>query len=429
MRRMKRYILSGMALLVMPWLCCCGKNTGAKAQKGSEAETGAELAELEYYVWGDEEKYSKKVVDSFNAIYPNIRVNLHVLKNEIYDDSIGSVIESDEQVDVLGIRGVTKIFAYQQENYLLDLTDYLKQSDLDLTNYGNMIYSYTINDAYYGLPTRSTYWVLYYNKEIFRKAGLSYPGQMTWEEYARTAKLLTNDKEGDEKVWGGYFTNWIYYFMGLQRQNYLYDDDISETMESLQWLNRFYNEDQSHMPLKDVISIGDDGWLDVFERGQVAMMPQGEWTVNMLLEDEKENGSSVDWDIAPMPVFEGQEDYTTFGQYQFAGITQECRYPDEAFQFLSYLCGEEGAKLYAGSGIISGYINDEIRQIYQDSLPGKNANVFFESQRVLEQPPVPEYDQLVHAMKVISERYLLGEITYEEAVEQMEEQRKEIYQK
>lgn len=181
----------------------------------------------------------------------------------------------------MGIRGVTKITDYQQEGLLMDISDYMLKSDLDLTAYGNMVYSYSIDDQYYGLPTRNTYWSLYYNKTLFDRAGLQYPGQLTWEEYAQLAKQLTTDGEGEDKIWGGYFINWIYYFAGVQRQNYLYDDDISDTMESLLWLNRFYNEDQSHMPLLDVIEIGDD-YMRVFESGMVAMMPQGEWAAGWL---------------------------------------------------------------------------------------------------------------------------------------------------
>lgn len=326
----------------------------------------------------------------------------------------------------MGIRGVTKITDYQQEGLLMDISDYMLKSDLDLTAYGNMVYSYSIDDQYYGLPTRNTYWSLYYNKTLFDRAGLQYPGQLTWEEYAQLAKQLTTDGEGEDKIWGGYFINWIYYFAGVQRQNYLYDDDISDTMESLLWLNRFYNEDQSHMPLLDVIEIGDD-YMRVFESGMVAMMPQGEWAAGWLHEDEETGITDIDWDIAPMPVFEGMEKNTTWGQYQFAGITSECQHPDEAFQFLSYLCGKESAKIYAATGMVSAYMDEEVMDIYRRTMSGKNVDALFQSQRIQEIPAVPEYNELVTALKEVAEPYLLGEITFEEAVQRMEEKRREIY--
>lgn len=415
-----------LLLLAAGGLGGCGAD-GSQKKASHGTEEKAEKVELGFYIWDHEEVYAGRVVDAFNAIQPDIHVTLHEIKNEIYDEAIKEVVQNGGDADIIGIRGVTKIMDYQQDNLLVELTDYLLKSDLDLTAYGNMVYTYTIDNKYYGLPTRSTYWVLYYNKKLFDQAGLPYPGQMTWEEYARLAKRLTGGGEGKDKVWGGYFTNWVYYFAGIQRQNYLYDDDITDTMESLLWLNRFYNEDRSHVPLEEVIEIGDD-YMDVFGEGNIAMMPQGEWVAGKLHTDEEEGRSLVDWDIAPMPIFEKQEKYTTWGQYQFAGITTACEHPEEAYEFLSYLCGEEGAKIYAGSGMISAYTNDEIADIYRRSMNGKNVDVFFRSQRIQEFPPVEEYNDLVEALKEVSERYLLGEISYEEAVQEMETRRKEIYQ-
>ena len=381
---------------------------------------------LNYWIWDDEEYYINKIVDAFEMTHPGIEIDLHIMENYLYDDKIKDVVKSGEQVDLLGIRGVTKIVDYEQDGLLLELNDYLAKSPLDTTAYGNMFGTYTIDDRYYGLPTRCTCWVMYYNKEIFDEAGVAYPGQMTWEEYEELAKQLTNDETGDDKIWGGYFADWCYQYAGVQRKNYLYDDDISETLEGLQMLNRFYNIDKSHAPLATVMETSDN-YLHFFEDGNVAMMPQGEWVAGLIMEDVRNGRKSADWDIAPMPVFEGQEPYSTWGQYQFAGITSECGHPQEAFEFLSWLCGKDGAQIIAGSGNISGYMDDEIQEIYRDSLQGKNVDVFFKSQRVLENPPRPEYNEMLDAFTDISEKYLLQDITFEEAVAKLEAKRQELY--
>ena len=381
---------------------------------------------LNYWIWDDEEYYIGKIVNAFEMTHPGIKIDLHIMENYLYDDKIKDVVKSEEQVDLLGIRGVTKIVDYEQEGLLLELNDYLAKSPLDTTAYGNMFATYTIDDRYYGLPTRATCWVLYYNKEIFDEAGMAYPGQMTWEEYAQLAKQLTNDKTGDDKIWGGYFADWCYQYAGVQRKNYLYDDDISDTLEGLQMLNRFYNIDKSHAPLATVMETSDN-YLHFFEDGNVAMMPQGEWVAGLIMEDVRNGRETADWDVAPMPVFEGQEPYSTWGQYQFAGITSECEHPQEAFEFLSWLCGEGGAQIIAGSGNISGYMDDEIQEIYRDSLQGKNVDVFFKSQRVLESPPRPEYNEMLDAFTNIAEEYLLQNITFEEAEAKLEAKRQELY--
>lgn len=396
------------------------------AENESSTDTLQNTVVLNYWIWDDEEYYISKIVDAFEMTHPGIEIELHIMENYIYDDKIKDVVKSEEQVDLFGIRGVTKIVDYQKEGLLLELNDYLARSPLDTTAYGNMFGTYTIDDRYYGLPTRCTCWVLYYNKDLFDEAGIAYPEQMTWDEYASLAKQLTNDKTGEDKVWGGYFADWCYQYAGVQRKNYLYDDDISDTLEGLQMLNCFYNIDKSHAPLAEVMQTS-DGYLQFFEDGNVAMMPQGEWVAGLIMEDVQNGRKTADWDVAPMPVFEGQDPYSTWGQYQFAGIASESRHPEEAFEFLSWLCGEEGAQIIAGSGNISGYMNDEIQEIYRDSLQGKNADVFFKSQRVLESPPRPEYNEILGAFTDIAEEYLLQNITFEEAEAKLEAKRRELY--
>ena len=71
--------------------------------------------------------------------------------------------------------------------------------------------------------------------------------------------------------------------------------------------------------------------------------------------------------------------------------------------------------------------NDEIQEIYRDSLQGKNADVFFKSQRVLESPPRPEYNEILGAFTDIAEEYLLQNITFEEAEARLEAKRQELY--
>lgn len=72
-------------------------------------------------------------------------------------------------------------------------------------------------------------------------------------------------------------------------------------------------------------------------------------------------------------------------------------------------------------------MDDEIREIYRDSLQGKNVDVFFKSQRVLESPPRPEYNEILAEFTDIAEEYLLQNITFEEARAKLEAKRQELY--
>ncbi len=70
----------------------------------------------------------------------------------------------------------------------------------------------------YALPFNKSFPVLYYNREMFKKAGLKPP--RTWAEFAKVGRALTvdNDNDGRPEQWGWAFNNdsWIFECTVLQ---------------------------------------------------------------------------------------------------------------------------------------------------------------------------------------------------------------------
>ena len=74
------------------------------------------------------------------------------------------------------------------------------------------------------------------------------------------------------------------------------------------------NEDKSHVSMAEIQATNSQ-YLADFENGKVAMMPQGEWLINMLLTDQKDGKTDINWNVAPMPVPEGVEPGTTWDSF------------------------------------------------------------------------------------------------------------------
>lgn len=387
-----------------------------------------ESVTLVYYTWDEEEPYMRPMVDSFNAINPNIQVEMHVLVSDDFDNTIVDLMKAGEEIDIIGIRGVSQMARYQMNGMLTDITEDILASDIDITVYGNMYNNIMINGKYYGMPTRSTCWVLAYNKDIFEKQGEPYPEQMTWDEYGELACRLKTVNDTGETVWGGYIPTWAFNFAGIQKSNYLYDDDQTYQRKSLELLNRFMNIDKSHMSVREMEEKEEkeENWLYVFEQGRAAMMPMGEWFVGMIMDDEEKGLSKVDWDLAPMPIYAGMNPGTTWGQYQFTGMTSTCKEKEAAFQFLKYVGGEDGAKIYAEYGMLSAYSNEEIRKVYQEAVGDKNIGVFFDAFRIQEIPVFDRYDDINQVFMNLAKAYLRGERNLDETMNEFEKERKEI---
>ena len=412
-----------VAALALLYISVC---ESVRRSTSDNTETVSEkAAPLIYYTWDDEESYIDPMVRSFNSCNPDITVTVHYLSSDDYDKSIISMVRSGQSIDLIGIRGNSQLARYHTEKMLADITSDIRNSDIDATAYGNMYNNITINGKYYAMPTRSTCWALLYNKDIFDARGIDYPGQLTWDEYGALAKKLKGTDSNGETVWGGYIATWAFNFAGIQNSNYLYDDDQTYQRKSLELLNQFMNIDKSHEPVQEMISSG-ESWIDVFMDGQAAMMPMGEWAAGMIMSREEACNSDINWDYAPMPIFKGMNPDTTWGQYQYTGITSTCKNTDAAFRFLKFVSGEQGAEIYAEHGMLSAYNTETIQDDYKNTVGDKNVEVFFNASRIQEIPLYAKYDQINTLFTSLSTEYLEGKRSLDSTMKLFDEKRLKI---
>lgn len=380
--------------------------------------------QITYCTWADEKDYTERLVSAFEAEFPNILVNVKYV-DELKEPELEELL-GKEDIDVIGLKNINDVLYLHDKGYLIDLTERIADSGINISCYGNMYNDISDHGRYYCLPTRKTSWALVYNIDIFKREGLQIPEHMTWKEFIDLAAQLTKGS-GEDKQWGCYFVDWVYDFIGIQEKTYLYDDNLMYLQQSLEMMNHIYNKDKSSMTPDEMKQ---EYWLDTFERGNIAMMPMGEWFVGMILEDEKRGESDVSWDLAPMPTLEKQKDETTWGTYQLAAITQKCEEEnkaDGAFKFMKFLCGEDGAKLYAANGMIPAYVNQDIENLYRDTIGTHNADVFFEAWQNQERPTFKGYAVLETMLEKEAVAYLEGGQDIETAIDNFETSRIEYF--
>lgn len=381
-------------------------------------------AVIHYYIWDSEETYVRAVAEAYEALHHNIHIEIHSVDADLYDEALIPILKGESPVDLVGIRDTSQLVSLAKQELILDVTPLIREGEFDVKAYGNMFNEISIEGKYYGVPTRSTCWILLYNKDIFDSMGIPYPSQLTWEEYGELAKKLTQEENG---ISGGYWPPWCYNFAALQNSEYLIDDELRLTRRSLEMLHQFYEEDGSHYNFQETFHQSKKV-SELFGEGNIAMMPQGEWIINMLLENENSGEAKVNWGIAEMPVLNPEDAGTTWGQYQFAAVAANTEHPAEVFDFLEFLCGEEGARIYAQKGIVHAYATKEIQEIYAKTIGEEAAAIIYNAKRKQEQLAIPRYYELIFLFEEAAEDYLSGEITIDQAMDRFKEERKEIYQ-
>lgn len=417
-RKLVSFLCAALASIMLIG-CGNGKDTTNTTNDGK--------VHLKFYVWSDEENYMTEIVNNYNETQENAEVELVSIPNDSYDDKLKVMLSGGSDADIVDIRGIGQLLQYKDADVLLDLADYVKNSNLDISKYGPTWDETYTDGSIHALPTRTTSWMLFYNADLLKDAGIEMPEQPTWNDYREMAKKLT--KEDGSKL-GGTLVDWhIYQSLATTRGTYIIDDDLTDVRDSLEYMNNLLNVDKSHTPLAEVKS-NDSQYLSDFENGKTGLLINGEWLINMLLTDQKDGKTNINWEVAPMPIHEGQEPGTTWGAYQFAAITKTSKYPEESYDFLQYLCSEGGAEILPKYGMLPAYSSEVAKDTFESSVGKESAtNVAFNSKRVPEAPTYNKYNELLMAFSEHAELYLYGEKSLDETMANFEKQREEIINK
>ena len=195
-------------------------------------------------------------------------------------------------------------------------------------------------------PTEWNDIVMYYNKDMFDKAGLAYPNdKWTWQDFEDAAKKLTiKDAKGNVTQYGYVVPN---FYFGITPWFYtdnagILDDDWKKPTvttaafkETLKFLHDLIHVDKV-APAYDT-----EDPSNKFVSGQVAMLSSGHWPLPEII---KSGLKHVGVQIMPI----NKTMMTVFG-IGGLGITKASKNPELAWEFVKEMTGDEYQKELADS--------------------------------------------------------------------------------
>lgn len=227
-----------------------------------------------------------------------------------------------------------------------DMTELIKKHNIDL----NRIEP-TIIDAVkqasggklYGLPVSTSNLVMFYNKALFDKFGVSYPKDgMTWDEVIEVAKKMTRN-EGGVQYYG--LTNSFDHTLKLNPLSIPAVDLKTETptINTDERWKRIYQ-----LFLTDLAQ--GSGWQegmktlgrvpnvnDFFKEYKVAMSPY----LSSLYYAVPEEMKKFDWDMVSMPSFKDTPNIGSQLYPIYFGVTKLSKQQDAAMEIIKYLLSDE----------------------------------------------------------------------------------------
>ncbi len=419
---MKKYMSLWVAFMML--LGCLGMASGL---------ADGEKVELNYMTWNTEDTYSPLIVEAFNASQDRIHVNYlsEATKGEAFQSKVMSLLAAEEGLDILGIYSNELYMNYINLGYLEPLSAMMTAHNYDTEGMGDCVNQLKVDDECYALPHRKSVEAIFYNTEIFDEAGIPYPDKLTWEEFMDLAKKLTFVRPDGRNCVGaaGDIRRWAVDEIQAPAAQYgeaMTDDELPHFKECLERLYRLFITDKSTMDYAEMVAVGNGGMKFNFINGEMAMFILSDFALTALV-----NGTDIPdfkWNITYLPYDpEYMEPGTSYGKVSGTGITTFCKHKEEAFEFLSYLCGPEGAKIIASKGTLPAYTNDEVKEAFRNSMaPGIDVDVFTNSKPqdyIIHSTKAPD---LIEMSRAEIELMLIGEQDIDTTYEKWNAQRKEI---
>ncbi|MFC5449088.1 ABC transporter substrate-binding protein [Paenibacillus aestuarii] len=374
---MKKTMAKGMLTIAMSSLLsislwgCGGTNTqsttavdkSSAKPVDSAAPTAAndgKVVELKFSFWGStfEKQAVEDMIASFNKSHPGIHVTPMYIPGD-YNSKINTLMAAGGLPD-MGYLDTPLALKWGKEGKLLNFTPYLK----DFPAFNDRIPQsklYPSPDVYVGTTIASDSINLFYNKDLFKEAGLDLPpskaeNAWTWDEFLLVAQKLTKDKNGKNATEAGFdpgnivqygfdFPNAAEGWFPLLRSNgtdiasedgKTYTMNSPEGVQTIQALeDLIYKYHVSPTPTQKKNAPG----LNVqLQTKKIAMIQGGMWSLLDLA------STKLNYGIGVLPKFKEPKTGVVGAA---AIIFNTTKHPKEALEFYSYYNDPAQVKLYS----------------------------------------------------------------------------------
>jgi multiple sugar transport system substrate-binding protein len=375
----------------------------------------------------------QELVSKFNEEHKGeIQVNMSTMLWGDYNTKVPIALASGKGPDV-GIAHVDNIRSFVSQGMLLPLDSYLAIMNMKEGDIVPSVWEAVhVDSSVYGIPLDVHPLVFYWNKELFRQAGLDPENPpATGEEFIKAAIALTKDINGDGNIdqWGSMIpVGWPNYFMWFSaffsNGGELFNEDLTRAtfnsaagIDSMQFFVDLIFE---HKVSPEKVQVDAD--VDAFKRGTCAMEFNGIWMLTSYQDVE-----GLDFGAGPVPQFGSERAANWAGSHTmviYKQRKQDLERTEAAARFISWISNHSYEWALAGQipANISVQNSIEFQALpYHSSIAKGAVNVVF--------PPFfPKYGDATGPIWEALNLALLGQKTVVQALKDAERISNEILQ-
>lgn len=377
--RSRRHILtswrgSAVVLCVLALVGLAGCDSS-----GNDGSSGGKVT-LSYAVWDQPQvPAAKRIIAEFHRSHPNINVKVQVTPWDDYWTKLRTAATGGSAPDVFWMT-LAYFQYYAKGGALMPLDSQIHSDNIDMSRFVPAIRdAYRFDGKTYGMPRDVNSFGLFYNKKLFKQAGVKFPdSSWTWADVTAAARKLTNQSDGvygivapevDELGWyltipqaGGDVLS-----PDGKRSGY----DQAASIKGIQFWVDLVNKYHASPSLQQMT---DTDPLSMFTSGKAAMYYGGSWDPVAM--------SSVPYakknvDVAPLP-HDATRNFYSNGLANV--IYARTKHPKEAWEFTKFLGSKRAADINATTGTVIPAYKGEATN-YVRSMP------WLHLQRIVDQLP------------------------------------------
>jgi multiple sugar transport system substrate-binding protein len=355
--------------------------------------------------WGDlqEIKLMREVIKSMKQEKGIDVEQMRTSSGNAYMEKVLTQFAAGTAPDVIFVE-VNNFKEFVDKGVLVDLMPYIEQEkDIDLkAYYKQIIERFTINGKLYVLPRDiAPICLIYYNKKMFREAGIPYPtSDWNWDKFLEISKKFVKKDAQGRVTQFAFIDQWpIWETWALSNGGKMVDDvknpkkclmDSKAVIEAIQFrsdLINKYNVMPSNAQMNSM-SIADAS--DFFASGRAAMFYSGLWKAPAFRQ-----ARNLEWDVVLFPKGpSGIRAFTTGGSGYSICVSSKNK--KEAWELVKRLAGSRGEKEMASIGLLQPAIR-EIAQsdAFLDGKDPKNKKIVLDAvENIVFYPRMAQWEEI-----------------------------------
>jgi len=423
------------------------KPTVMTSKEGSQQAVTLQLSD-----WHLTEPHWEKAIQEmmvvFEAQNPNIKVQLVPVTYAEKENHYITEIQTGSGPDLMHLHGFS-IRSFIEKGFLYDITPFIEQEgqtswggEFIGTWYPQTIELMRFQDRYYALPSDFMAMVLFYNKELFKEAGLD-PDQppKTWDEFLTDAQRLTRDRDGDGMVdtWGfgtvgavdpGFELRFTPILLSHGATYFTPDNRCSalNSFAAKEAFTFYVNLVAEHGVVPSDVTTKNPGNVrQQMADEQIGMIIGSGWTIPIVSGLNPELNAAETLAAAPIPIRAGENvQKPTTAWISAWMINKNTKHPQEAWQLLKFMTSKAAdefwfteARVLSARQDVSGGLEDRgvmpFEPLVNDPFSRVIAAELPHSQFV---PQIKEWPQIIAIVNRAAQRGFSGAMTAEQALKE-----------